>query len=922
MRAFATKKTKPKTAPQKSVKPKPVTSQSASHFFPLPVAMPLLQQKQEGGDIGSDRSEQEAESFSEMLDESVVDPGLGLSASSSGTPVDPLAGAHRLTSLRHHIPIHGVSHAANPLWLQRKACNCGGSCPRCQSEARLQPKLKISEPGDRYEQEADRIADQVMQIPEPSIQRQVVPEAEEEEEKVQRRAIASSISATSKEQDEGEVLSSIAEMLRSPGQPLDTATRSFMEPRFGHDFGQVQVHTSASAATTARALNARAYTVGQNIAFDAGQYSPGTTVGRQLLAHELAHTLQQRGIGNQRTAQRSPNDIKIPAINEPENMAEWESPTGEDFQWQNPALLETFYSERAKGLRSFLLVIKELELRGYLDKSAAVAKKAVQAALNDYLAELNTLDEKQLLEEVNAVFKQYEAIGAFPPWLKDAVITHSGMKYKSAHGSYFNPKRLLSIIKVHELETADHDEKQMMIAEASQVLQDESLFDIVPGKIKKKLKSDLASSSLKTLSKEIPKKEGEAFKNLVDKEDSLWKAYLKLQQTAMGSAAFTEALQTIQQKEDDIKAKEPLFSKNIWKQIQRKRALRKDLLLKIYREIALQKIRKLNNPQAVQLLDEMHENGLIPEEAWKEIMSHTELRVKISSPDELVADKRALKGVERDPVIAEEDWQLWQSFLKKWYANDSTGWREEHRKTLSPNIVTTLVCDQLGSVIQHARGVSAPGGLRKNAMAYYEAASKVKTPSSPASTSVQTAFPTGPSESFFKKPASIEDFPVGASIFWAKWKDKTPDISNIVSPMEGDDRQLLEKGRVIEDCMSDGEWTYSVNAERKVGKSKVSSIMRAKPNLYFRKTPLKCPDDFTVGQDKTIVKQWLVWQHEATVMYVIPDQNEVITFDTSFKLGKEDVKALGTRIRSLSDLVGNDKVFVGYMPETEVDPSS
>ena len=857
----------------------------------------------------------------------------------------------------------------------------------------IQPKLAIGAVGDRYEQEADRMADEVMRMPEPTIQRQVEPEEqEEEEEMVQKKAIASPISPVSKGQEEGEVPPIVADVLRSPGQPLDTATRSFMERRFGQDFSLVQVYTNAQASASAKALNARAYTVGQRIVFGAESYSPGTLIGNQLLAHELTHTLQQREISHPKTVQRSPEDLKVPAINEPESMAEWESPTGEDFQWQNPALLETSFPERANGLRSFLMVVKELEFRGYLGTSVAIAKKEVQAALNAYLADLKVLDEKQLLEKVNEFFEQYKDTDAFPAWLKDAVINYSGMKYKSAHGSYFSPKQLLLIIKTHELNTADKDEKEMMLAEASKVLQDESTLDILPGKTSKKLKSDLAASSLKNLSKRIPKKEQDAFVDLITKEDSLWDNYLELQHIVQDSDAFTEALQTIQQKEDELNALEPSFSKKSWKQIQRKRTLKKDLLLKIYREIALQKIRKLNNLQAVQLLDEIHESGLIPEEAWKEIMSHTELRVKISAPDELVTTKRALKGVERDPVIAEGDWQLWKSLLKEWYTNGSTGWREEHRQTLSSAIVTTLVCDQLGSVIQHVRGVSAPGGLRKNAMAYYKAASEIKTSSSSTSTDVKTAFPAGPSEPFFKKPASIADFPVGASIFWTKWsdvsvtneymkiyneeerlkkdirffegqiqgfkekkkqtekdktkienyaakiqahnarlkelensqqsmhiytpeKDKTPDISNIVSLMEGEGRQLMEKGKVITDCMSDGKWTYSINAERKVGKSKVPSIMRAQPNPYFRKDPLKCPDDFTEGQDKNIVKQWLVWQHEATVMYVIPDQNKVVTFDTSFKLGKEEVKALGPRIREVSDLVDNDRVFVGYMPE-------
>ena len=90
----------------------------------------------------------------------------------------------------------------------------------------------------------------------------------------------------------------VHEVLRSPGQPLDFKTRTFLEPRFGHDFSQVRVHTDAKAAESARTVNALAYTVGQNIVFGAGKYATGTTAGRQLLAHELVHTIQQRNSGH------------------------------------------------------------------------------------------------------------------------------------------------------------------------------------------------------------------------------------------------------------------------------------------------------------------------------------------------------------------------------------------------------------------------------------------------------------------------------------------------------------------------------------------------------------------------------------------------------------------------------------------------
>jgi hypothetical protein len=87
----------------------------------------------------------------------------------------------------------------------------------------------------------------------------------------------------------------VHEVLRSSGQPLDTGTRSFMESHFGHDFGKVRIHVDRPAADAADSVNAHAFTVGADVVFGWGQYVPGTQTSRRLLAHELAHVVQQGG---------------------------------------------------------------------------------------------------------------------------------------------------------------------------------------------------------------------------------------------------------------------------------------------------------------------------------------------------------------------------------------------------------------------------------------------------------------------------------------------------------------------------------------------------------------------------------------------------------------------------------------------------
>ncbi|MGB9176023.1 MAG: DUF4157 domain-containing protein, partial [Methanoregula sp.] len=128
----------------------------------------------------------------------------------------------------------------------------------------------------------------------------------------------------------------VHEVLREPGRPLDTGTRTFFEHRFGHDFSGVRVHTDTKAAESARAVNAGAYVVGRNVVFSSGKYNPTTPTGRRLLAHELTHVVQQQaGIDAihlagpehaaeqeaDRNAQIAEGDGKMEAIERPPVMA-------------------------------------------------------------------------------------------------------------------------------------------------------------------------------------------------------------------------------------------------------------------------------------------------------------------------------------------------------------------------------------------------------------------------------------------------------------------------------------------------------------------------------------------------------------------------------------------------------------------------
>ena len=171
--------------------------------------------------------------------------------------------------------------------IQRKAsCACGGGCPRCQAKS---SNLKVSQPNDAAEIEADQMADKVMRMPD-------VGNAKPKSNSITTTPMmhpkfSASRGVTSVGGGIGEQINAS----RGSGSGLDRNTRSFMESRFGIDLSRVQIHTDSQAAKMSRDLNANAFTVGGDIYFKDGLYQPNSESGKHLLAHELSHVVQQRG---------------------------------------------------------------------------------------------------------------------------------------------------------------------------------------------------------------------------------------------------------------------------------------------------------------------------------------------------------------------------------------------------------------------------------------------------------------------------------------------------------------------------------------------------------------------------------------------------------------------------------------------------
>jgi hypothetical protein len=148
-----------------------------------------------------------------------------------------------------------------------------------KSSAKIQAKLAVNTPGDVFEQEADRIADQVLAAPTQSAVRGLPPRIQRFAGQATRHVYASP--------------DSVDRVLASSGSPLEPALQQDMEQRFGHDFSHVRVHSGQAAEQSTREVNAHAFTVGNDIVFGKDRFAPGTHEGRRLLAHELTHVVQQ-----------------------------------------------------------------------------------------------------------------------------------------------------------------------------------------------------------------------------------------------------------------------------------------------------------------------------------------------------------------------------------------------------------------------------------------------------------------------------------------------------------------------------------------------------------------------------------------------------------------------------------------------------
>lgn len=286
----------------------------------------------------------------------------------------------------------------------------------------IQPKLTVNQPNDSFEQEADRIADQIMQPPapnQPPVIRSVpmsnvaetVREATArdkkqttEQEEPQPSAHPGRITdlplqRKPTEPNQPTVSKAVEQTIQSDGKPLDNATRLFMSKRFGHDFRQVRIHDDALAHRASHDIQARAYTHRHHIVFGAGQYQPHTDIGKRLLAHELTHVIQQRAFSSL-TLQRQTNPATVNGFTRlPESIYVvakvdlfLEDAPGTTTTLKNPVTLKDERLELTWKSGDWYYAVSESGTEGYVKATSLVFPPAInpkKAPTEEYVAILH-----------------------------------------------------------------------------------------------------------------------------------------------------------------------------------------------------------------------------------------------------------------------------------------------------------------------------------------------------------------------------------------------------------------------------------------------------------------------------------------------------------------------------------------------------
>ncbi|MGW8249927.1 MAG: hypothetical protein ACWGO1_04735 [Anaerolineales bacterium] len=476
-------------------------------------------------------------------------------------------------------------------------------------------------------------------------------------------------------------------------------------------------------------------------------------------------------------------------------------------------------------LQALRVLFDQQERLPELDDQGMVSpRQALRWQVLSYQKELEGLSHTELIERIVQRFDQEPA--RFEKWLQYMIIHFSGMRYRSAHASWADPKYLLELLTREwlrsEIQGMDDDALQQAIQEAVEELKEER-------------------------------------QNLQD--------------------------------EVKIRAVDTLIAKlNFW-------LPRRSLLeYRMAREIG--EIENLPNDERVYLekikaLKKRIKAGgdEMPDWAWDEITKYTQLRLKTQDKDW--------------EKISPERWKYedrrWREILDAWERRDITGWRKHHQETLDL-IVTRAVCNEIAEHIQHLRGLVPFAGLTGKPKWYLNWQGKTQE------------LPLGdPAKAYLVQAPAESDFVCGASILWLDWVENQPNAWQIAQPLPGYD--IPPEGvRLTSSKSADTvEWSY-----HRLGRA--FERTRRKPSIRELRKQGRTKKEIEAIREEMrmhggFVKNYLRWTHEATVVSVeeLLDGKYVLTFETG---------QIGLVLRRLSDLVGNNKIFAGYIPKSDREPEN
>ncbi len=449
-------------------------------------------------------------------------------------------------------------------------------------------------------------------------------------------------------------------------------------------------------------------------------------------------------------------------------------------------------------------------------------REALRWEVLNYQKELENLSHDELIERVWQRLTSNP--GRFERWLWYMVIHFSGMRYRSAHASWADPKFLLELLT-----------REMLQAEIGRL--DESALQEACQEATAQLEEERQSLS-------DPRK---------------------------------------------IHAVDQLIARlTFWNP---RRALLDHYMARHIAEIqSLPDDERVILGQLEDLRKRMEAHGdSLPDWVWDEITKYTQLRLKTQEKNWEAISPERWKA---------ENWR-WREILDAWERRDITGWRKRHQETLEL-IVTRAVCNEIAEHIQHLRGLIPFAGLTGKPKWYLNWQEKTKNNGAGAG-----------ARAYLVQAPREEHFVNGASILWLDWVDKQPNAWQIATPLPGYNIPPGEVKIPRAKTASTVEWSF-----HQVGNSFVR--IRRKPTIRELRQQGRSEREIDAIREEMrlnggFVQNYLRWTHEATVIEVadLLDGKYVLTFETG---------QIGVVLRRLSDLVGNPKVFVGFIPKADTEP--